>query len=250
MTIIGLILALAFVGGIIGFISLFSLVAIWTERKLSAHMQDRLGPMETGGWHGWSQTAADMLKLLFKEDIVPDAADSPLFKTAPYIVLAGSIAAFAVLPFGAHLIGTDLNIGVYYLIAVSSLVVAGILMAGWASNNKWALYGAMRAAAQMISYEIPVGLSLLVPILIFGTLSMQELVAVQSGGFWHWSLFSHAPFGLIAFVIYFWASLAAECTRSTGCTWREGSGSLASTHPTGMVGPSETNGVKLAGHCR
>jgi len=208
MTTLGLILVLAFTGGIIGFISLFSLVAIWTERKLSAHMQDRLGPMETGGWHGWAQTVADMLKLLFKEDIVPDAADKPLFKIAPYIVLSGSIAAFAVLPFGAHLIGSDLNIGVYYLIAVSSLVVAGILMAGWASSNKWALYGAMRAAAQMISYEIPVGLSLLVPILIFGTLSMQGLVSVQSGGFWHWSLFSHPPFGLIAFVIYFWASLA------------------------------------------
>lgn len=203
-----IIIAIVFVIGIIGFISVFSLVAIWFERKVSAHMQDRLGPMETGGWHGWSQTIADMVKLLLKEDIIPDAADRPLFKLAPFIVLSGSIAAFAVLPFGAHLIGTDLNIGIYYVVAVSSLVVIGILMAGWASNNKWALYGAMRGASQMVSYEVPIGLSLMVPVLIVGSLSTQDLVSAQSGGFWNWTVFSHLPFALVAFIIYFWASLA------------------------------------------
>jgi len=203
-----LILAVIFVVGVVAFIAIYALVAIWLERKVSAHMQDRLGPMETGGWHGWAQTIADMIKLLLKEDIIPTAVDRPLFKMAPYVVLSGALASFAVLPFAANLIGTDLNVGVYYLIAVSSLVVIGILMAGWASNNKWALYGAMRSAAQMVNYEIPVALSLLVPILIAQSLSMQELVKVQSGGFWHWTLFSHPPFALIAFVIYFWASLA------------------------------------------
>jgi len=201
-------IALVYALGVVAFISVFALIAIWTERKISAHIQDRLGPMETGGWHGWSQTIADMLKLLQKEDIVPDAADKPLFKMAPFIVLASCFAAFAALPFGAYLIGTDLNIGIYYILAVSSLEVAGILMAGWASNNKWSLYGGMRAASQMISYEIPVALSLLIPILIVGSLSMQDLVAPQAGGFWNWGIFSHLPFALLAFVIYFWASLA------------------------------------------
>ncbi len=203
-----LLIAIVFGIGVLVFISLFSLVAIWFERKVSAHIQDRLGPMETGGFHGWSQTVADMIKLLLKEDIIPDAADRSLFKLAPFVVLAGSIAAFAVLPFGAHLIGTDLNIGIYYVVAVSSLVVIGIIIAGWASNNKWALYGAMRSGSQMLSYEVPIGLSLLVPILIVDSLSMQDLVAAQRGGFWNWTAFSHLPFALIAFIIYFWASLA------------------------------------------
>jgi len=208
VNVLELLIAVAFMVGVIGFVSLFALFAIWMERKVSAHMQDRLGPMETGGWHGWSQTIADTVKLLLKEDIIPTAVDQPLFRMAPYIVFTGALASFAVIPFAANLIGADLNIGVYYLVAVSSLVVIGILMAGWASNNKWALYGAMRSAAQMVSYEIPVVLSLLVPVLLAQSLSMQKLVEIQAGGFWHWTVFSHLPFALVAFVIYFWASLA------------------------------------------
>ncbi len=205
---IALLLSVVYVIGIMGFVSVIALIAVWLERKVSAHIQDRLGPMETGGWHGWSQTIADAIKLLLKEDIIPDAADKPLFKMAPYIVFAGTMASFAVLPLSANLIGTDLNIGIYYLVAVSSLIVVGLLMAGWASNNKWALYGAMRAAAQMVSYEIPVMLSLLVPIMIAQSMSMQTLVSIQAGGFWNWTVFSHLPFAFIAFVIYYWASLA------------------------------------------
>lgn len=203
-----ILIAVIFVIGIITFVSVFALVAIWFERKVSAHMQDRFGPMETGGWHGWAQPIADMLKLLRKEDIIPDAADKPLFKMAPFIVFGGTMAAFVVIPFAANLIGSDLNIGVYYLVSVSSLVVIGLLMAGWASANKWALYGAMRAAAQMVSYEIPVALSLLVPIMLGQSLSMMSLVGMQEGGFWNWTVFSHPPFVLVAFIIYFWASLA------------------------------------------
>ncbi len=208
---------IVYVVAIIGFVSVFALFAIWLERKVSAWAQDRMGPMETGGFHGWAQTIADMLKLLLKEDIIPSRADRSLFKLAPYIVFASSFAAFAVLPFATNLIGTDLNIGIYYIVAVSSLVVISIIMAGWASNNKWSLYGGMRAASQMISYEIPVALSLLVPILLAETLSMQELVKVQAGGFWNWTVFGNIfgkgsilqlPFTLLAFIIYFWASLA------------------------------------------
>jgi len=208
MSLTPLIFSLLFVAGVIGYIAVFALLAIWLERKVSAHMQDRLGPMETGGWHGWSQTLADLMKLLLKEDIIPTAADNFLFRVAPYVVFVGSFAAWAVLPFAANLIGTDINIGVFYLVAVSSTVVIGILMAGWASNNKWAMYGAMRSAAQMVSYEIPIALSLLVPILLAGSLSMQDLVKIQAGGFWHWTVLRNFPFPFIAFVIYFWASLA------------------------------------------
>lgn len=217
MNLIEIAIVLIYLVGIIIFISLFALFAIWLERKVSAHIQDRLGPMETGGWHGWSQTIADMIKLLLKEDIIPDAADRVLFKLAPYIAFSGSLAAFVVLPFAANLIGTDLNIGIYYLIAVSSLVTISIIMAGWASNNKWSLFGAMRAASQMVSYEIPVALSLLIPILIVDSLSMQELVRAQAGGFWNWTIFGahfsegsffFLPFTILAFIIYFWASLA------------------------------------------
>ena len=205
---IPLLITIIYAVGVVMFLSIFALAGIWLERKVSGHIQDRLGPMETGGWHGWSQTIADALKLVLKEDIIPSAADSRLFRLAPYLVFIGSLAAFAVLPFAANLIGSDLNIGVYYVIAVSSLVVIGILMAGWASNNKWALYGAMRSAAQMVSYEVPVALSLLIPVLMSGTMSMQEIVQGQEGGFWNWYVFRSIPFSLVAFVIYFWASLA------------------------------------------
>ena len=203
-----LLLSVVYLIGVVLFLFMFALLAIWLERKVSAHLQDRLGPMMTGGWHGWSQTIADALKLILKEDIIPAVADRKLFRLAPYLVFIGSLAGFAVLPFASNLIGTDLNIGVYYVIAVTSLVVIGILMAGWASNNKWALYGAMRSAAQMVSYEVPVALSLLIPVMIAGTMSMQTIVGNQTGWFWNWYVFQTFPFGLIAFVIYFWASLA------------------------------------------
>ncbi|HEY3296842.1 MAG TPA: NADH-quinone oxidoreductase subunit NuoH [bacterium] len=205
---LSILISAAFAVGVIAFVAVFALLAIYLERKISAHIQDRLGPMETGGWHGWSQTMADTVKLLLKEDIFPDAADKPLFRFAPYIVFTAAFATFAVLPWAQNLIAADINIGVFYIVSVSSLAVIGILMAGWSSNNKWALYGAMRSAAQMVSYEIPIALSLLVPILIAQSMSMRDLVMIQQGGFWHWGVLSHAPFGLIAFVIYFWASLA------------------------------------------
>ncbi len=190
------------------FTAVFALFAIWLERKVSAHMQDRLGPMETGGWHGWAQPIADALKLLMKEDIIPENADRPLFKMAPAIVFGAALATFAVIPWSRSFIPSDMNVGLLYIISISSLGVIAILMGGWASNNKWSLYGAMRSAAQIISYEIPVSLSLITVVLISGTLSMQGIVHAQEGNMFAWNIFRYLPFMFIAFIIYFIASLA------------------------------------------
>jgi NADH-quinone oxidoreductase subunit H len=186
----------------------FALFAVWWERKVSAHMQDRLGPMRTGKWHGWSQTIADILKLIQKEDIIASQADRFLFIMAPYVVFSGAYAAYAAIPFSAAYVGSEINIGLFYVISISSLVVVGLLMAGWASNNKWSLLGAMRSAAQIVSYEIPVALSIVAVVMVVGTFDLQEITKAQSGWFWNWFVFQKFPFLLLAGLIYFLASLA------------------------------------------
>ena len=204
LTAIGIVAALL----MFGFVAVFALFAIWLERKVSAHMQDRLGPMEVGGWHGWAQPIADAIKLLVKEDLIPDMADRVLFKLAPVIVFTAALAGFAVLPWTQDFIPADLNVGLLYILSVSSFAVIGILMGGWASNNKWSLYGAMRAASQMVSYEIPVALALLAVVMNAGTLSMRHLVLAQTGTILDWNVFNFFPLTAVAFVIYFVASLA------------------------------------------
>jgi NADH-quinone oxidoreductase subunit H len=144
---------------------------------------------------------------LLKEDIVPAAADPLLFKMAPVVVFLGAFTAFVVLPFGEYSIVADLNIGILYIMAVGSLSVVGILMGGWASNNKYALYGGMRSAAQIVSYEIPAAMALMTVVMLVGSLSMQDIVNAQKGGALHWFIVRN-PFTLIAFFVYFTCSLA------------------------------------------
>jgi NADH-quinone oxidoreductase subunit H len=151
---------------------------------------------------------ADGIKLILKEDTIPAGADRALFKMAPYFCIVGAFMSFVTIPFGRHLVVADLDVGLLYLLAVSSLVVVGILMAGWASNNKWSLLGAMRSAAQIVSYEIPVALALMVPVLMVGSLSLQELNLVQGQGFRSWLIWSAFPAAFIAMFVYFIAALA------------------------------------------
>jgi NADH-quinone oxidoreductase subunit H len=182
------------------FILPFVLVAVLAERKVSAHMQDRLGPMRVG-YHGVLQTIADLIKLLQKEDITASANDKKLFNFAPLLVFAGSYAAFAAIPFSGAFIGSQIELGLIYIVGVTGLVVAGILMAGWASNNKYSLLGAMRAAAQIISYEIPTLLIILTVIMITGTVNLYTLSEMQTGYFWNWMIFGGPEFGLQKFLL-------------------------------------------------
>ena len=182
------------------FILPFALFAVWLERKVSAHMQDRLGPMRVG-WHGWLQTVADILKLVQKEDIVATANDKPLFNIAPVLVFVGTYAAFAAIPFSSAFIGSNLDLGVFFIVAVSGFVVAGILMAGWASNNKYSLLGSMRSVAQIISYEIPTMMVIITIVMITGTLNLNTLSEMQTGHFWNWMIFGGPVFGVSKFLL-------------------------------------------------
>ncbi len=179
----------------------------YVERRVAGRMQARIGCNRVGP-EGLLQFIVDGIKLILKEDTIPQGADRPLFKLAPYLVILGAFLSFVCVPFGKYLVVANLNVGLLYLIAVSSLVVVGILLAGWASNNKWSLLGAMRSAAQIVSYEIPLALALMVPVLLSGSLSLQDLNMAQSGGMRNWILFKAPPAAFIAFFVYFISALA------------------------------------------
>jgi NADH-quinone oxidoreductase subunit H len=195
-------------GGLVvfGFVLPIAGITTWVERRLMARMQSRIGPNRTGPI-GILQWLADGIKNLLKEDIVPAAADARLFKLAPYVVMVGFIATFACLPFTQDLVVADLSVGVVYVTAVTALVVVGILMAGWASNNKWSLLGGVRSAAQIVSYEIPAGLSIVPVVLLSGTLSMQGIILEQGWAPWTWYVFD-SPFTFVACFVFFTAALA------------------------------------------
>jgi len=191
---------------LINFMAVISGLLTLAERRIAGRMQSRIGPNRVGP-QGLLQWIADAVKLLLKEDIIPDGADRLLFKIAPFLGVMGVFGTFVVLPWGSGLVPFDLNIGLLYLISITALVVIGMLMAGWASNNKWSLLGGMRSAAQVVSYEIPVAMGLLPPILIAGSLSMSGLMAAQGWAPWDWIAFQN-PFSLLAFFVFFIGSLA------------------------------------------
>ncbi len=188
------------------FVAPFAGIVSWVERRVAARMMDRVGPNRVGP-QGFFQWIADGVKSILKEDIIPTAADSILFRLAPYLVFAGMFAAFVAIPFSSGLIIADLNVGIFYILAVTSIVVVGILMSGWASNNKYSLLGGMRSAAQIVSYEIPAGLAVLSVVFLTGSLSMQDIIKAQGAYPWQWHLFNN-PFMPIAFVSLFISALA------------------------------------------
>ena len=194
--IVGVVFALLF--------TILGLVLVYAERKICAFFQQRLGPMRVGKW-GMAQTVADAVKLIMKEPLVTKNSDKFLFNLAPFIIIISTFMALAALPFAKGLHAIDLNIGILYITAVSSLGVIGILIAGWSSDNKYSLIGAMRSGAQVVSYELSVGLSLLTIVVLAGSLQFSTIVESQEAGWWIFR--GHFP-AWIAFIIFLIASTA------------------------------------------
>ena len=169
---------------------------IWIERKVAARIQDRLGPNRVGPW-GIIQPIADAIKLIGKEDITPAGTDKVVYNLAPIVAVASVVLMWACIPFAPNLIGVDLEIGVLYIVSVASLGTMAIMMAGWSGNNKYALLGAFRVVAQLVSYEVPLVLSLLIPVLLAGSMGMQDIVTAQQG---MWFIFMAPVAALIFFI--------------------------------------------------
>jgi NADH-quinone oxidoreductase subunit H len=184
----------------------FAGIVTWLERRVWARIQSRVGPNRVGP-QGFLQWLADGLKNICKEDLIPAEADAPLFKLAPYLVMLAFILPWSVMPFSSSLILADLNVGVLFFTSITALTVVGVLMAGWASNDKWSLIGGIRSAAQIVSYEIPAGLSIFPVVLMTGTLSMQGIIRAQGWAPQHWFLFAN-PFTFVAANILFISALA------------------------------------------
>lgn len=191
-------------------------IITWVERRVSARMQSRVGPNRAGP-QGFIVWMADGIKSIVKEDIIPTESDEPLFRLAPYLVFIGVSATFVVMPFGQYLIAADLDVGILFVVAVTSLVAIGLMTGGWASNNKWSLLGGVRAAAQVISYEIPAAVSIVCVVMMTGSLRMQDIIQAQGGvgdmilskgGWpWYWFMFKN-PVSFALFFLFFTTALA------------------------------------------
>jgi NADH-quinone oxidoreductase subunit H len=189
---------------ILSVVPVLALAGGYAMHKELAHLQHRLGPMYPGGFHGWAQTLADGIKFVLKEDIIPRAADKPVFSIAPAIIFVPVLMLYLVVPVDRNLIVEDLDVGIFYLLAISSIGTIGTLVAGWASANKYALIGALRAAAQLIAYELPIVLTAAVIAMLAGTLSIVGIVEAQDWPFIVWP----PGIGLIAFVIFLTGAIA------------------------------------------
>lgn len=191
---------------IVGFAATVGGLGTYAERKISADIQARVGPNRVGPY-GILQFLADGVKMMTKEDVMPFTADKFLFYLAPMLCLVGVFATLAVLPWSSGFIMADLNVGIFYLIAISSLVGVGVFLGGYASNSKWSMLGGMRGASQIISYEIPVTISILAITLLSGGMSFGAILSHQQGAPVNWFIF-HNPFAFIAFFVYFTGALA------------------------------------------
>ncbi|HVQ75982.1 MAG TPA: NADH-quinone oxidoreductase subunit NuoH [Candidatus Binatia bacterium] len=203
-------LAWAFIAGFIVLNAVIGIVTYITllERKFAARMQSRVGPYYVGWPHGWLQPIADAIKLMMKEDVVPRAADRRVYNLAPIVFLLPCMLIFATIPFAPGLGVADLNIGILFFLAVSAMEIVGLFMAGWGSNNKYALLSAMRAVNQIISYDLPFLFAAMVPVLLTGSLRLSDIAAAQSGWF-GWFIF-YPVFGWLGFLAFIIATLAAE----------------------------------------
>jgi NADH-quinone oxidoreductase subunit H len=218
---IRLVVILATIGVVMVTVLLHVAYLTYLERKFLGWMQDRMGPMEVG-YHGLLQPLADGLKLFMKEDIVPSGANKVIFSLAPILSLIPALIGFAVIPWGdstleifgvtLHPFVTDLNIGILYILALSSVGAYGVLLGGWASNSKYSLLGGLRSAAQVISYELALGMSLVGVLLMAGSLSLVKISQAQAGGFWHWYAFA-LPFPQIVALVLYVISAVAETNR-------------------------------------
>jgi NADH-quinone oxidoreductase subunit H len=206
-----LLAALVHIFLIINLIAVGALVFIWLERKISGRIQDRLGPTRVGGKFGWLQTLADGIKLITKEDLMPEGADGMLFRAAPYVSFGAAVTAYMAIPFagGAYpWVAQHINTGVFFVIAVLGLEVFGVILAGYSSASKWSLFGAMREAAQVVSYEVPLGMCAVVPVLLAGSMDLVVIGDHQAGWFTNWYIFND-PATFIIFWVYFTCATAS-----------------------------------------
>ncbi len=212
-------ISLTQIAAVMGIVVVTVLILTLAERKVLGWMQDRMGPMEVGPY-GILQPFADAIKLFFKEDIIPAGANKFLFTVAPILCLIPAFIGFAVIPWGPNqtfeidgitvrpFVISDINIGILYILAFASLGAYGIILGGWASNSKYSLLGGLRSAAQIISYELNVGLSIVGVLILAGSLSLVKITDAQAGGFWNWYLFALPAPQIFAFVVYVISSVA------------------------------------------
>jgi NADH-quinone oxidoreductase subunit H len=215
--------SVAQIAAVMGIVMLTVMILTLAERKVLGWMQDRMGPMEVGPY-GILQPIADGLKLFFKEDIIPSGANKFMFSLAPILAMVPALIGFAVVPFGPDqsltvfgitvkpFVISDINIGILYILAFTSIGAYGIILGGWASNSKYSLLGGLRSAAQVISYELNVGLAIVGVLIMAGSLSLVKITEAQAGGFWHWFVFAFPAPQIFAFVVYV-ISAVAETNR-------------------------------------